>query len=321
MKTKLIILIILILLILLASFVWWNQAIKPPDPTNKININFTISRGESSRSVAERLQKQGLIRSSVALFLLARFGGLSENIQSGDFRLNPSMNLNSIALELTHGSQDVWIVIPEGLRKEEIALKLAKELSIPESEFIKVAKEGFMFPETYLVAKDATAGALVKLFSDTFNQKVSEKDKVAANRVNMSFNEVVIIASLVEREAMLEKDRPLIASVILNRLKLGMKLDIDATIQYVVGYQPKEKTWWKKDLTFEDLGIDSPYNTYKNTSLPPGPICNPGLSAIKAVLNAPDTEYLFYIADKNGTSHFGRNIDEHNANIAKYLNK
>lgn len=321
MKKKLIILFVLIILISIVSFAWWNQAVKPPDPTNKTNVNFVISRGETSRSVAERLQKQGLIRSSVAIFILARFGGLSANIQSGDFRLNPSMDLYTVAKELTHGTQDVWIVIPEGLRKEEIALKLAKDLSIPESEFNKVAKEGYMFPETYLVSKDATAGALVKLFTNTFNQKVSEKDKAAANRLNMSINDVIIIASLVEREAMLEKDRPLIASVILNRLKLGMKLDIDATIQYALGYQPKEKTWWKKDLTLEDLEIDSPYNTYKNNTLPPGPICNPGLSAIRAVLNAPDTEYLFYLADKNGTSHFGRNIEEHNANIAKYLNK
>lgn len=321
MKKKLIILIVLILLISLVSFVWWNQAIKPPNPTNLTPVNFVIPRGDSSRSVAERLQKQGLIRSSVAMFILARFGGLSENIQSGDFRLNPSMNLYTVAKELTHGTQDIWIVIPEGLRKEEIALKLAKELSIPESEFNKIAKEGYMFPETYLVSKEATAGALAKLFLNTFNQKVSEKDKAAVNRLNMTFGDVITIASLVEREAKLEQDRPLVASVILNRLRIGMKLDIDATIQYALGYQPKEKTWWKKDLTLEDLDVNSPYNTYKNNGLPPEPICNPGLSAIRAVLNAPDTEYLFYVADKNGNSHFGKNIDEHNLNISKYLNK
>jgi len=321
MKKKIVILIIIFLLISLISIVWWNQAIKPPDPTNSTSVNFIIARGESSRNVAERLQKQGLIRSSVAMFILARFGGLSENIQSGDFHLNPSMNLYTIAKELTHGTQDVWIVIPEGLRKEEISLKLAKELSIPESEFIKIAKEGYMFPETYLVPKEATAGALVKLFLNTFNQKVSEKDKAVSNKLNLTFNEIIIIASLIEREARLEQDIPLIASVILNRLRIGMKLDIDATVQYALGYQSKEKTWWKKDLTLEDLDVNSPYNTYKNNGLPPEPICNPGLSAINAVLNAPDTEYLFYVADKDGRSHFGKNIDEHNANIIRYLNK
>jgi len=111
------------------------------------------------------------------------------------------------------------------------------------------------------------------------------------------------------------------ASVILNRLSLGMKLDIDATVQYALGYQAKEKTWWKKELTTEDLEIDSPYNTYKYAGLPPTPIANPGLSVMEAVINAPENEYLYYIADKQGKSHFAKTFEEHAANISKYLNK
>ena len=132
---------------------------------------------------------------------------------------------------------------------------------------------------------------------------------------------LVIIASLIEREAKLAADRPLTASVILNRLKIGMKLDIDATVQYALGYQTQEKSLWKKDLTNLDLEIDSPFNTYQNPGLPPAPIANPGLAAMEAVVNAPDTNYLYYISDKSGKLHLAGTIEEHNANIDQYLNK
>jgi UPF0755 protein len=124
---------------------------------------------------------------------------------------------------------------------------------------------------------------------------------------------------MIEREAKLTEDRPRIASVIINRLTIDMKLDIDATVQYALGYQPQEKTWWKKSLTVDDLAIDSPYNTYLVAGLPPTPISNPGIAAITAVVNAPDTHYLYYIADATGKSHFAETLEEHQQNIARYL--
>jgi len=145
------------------------------------------------------------------------------------------------------------------------------------------------------------------------------KEKI--KQKGFTLDEVLSIASLVEREAKFPKDRPLVASVILNRLKEGMKLDIDATIQYALGYQPNDKSWWKKELTIEDLEINSSYNTYKNAGLPPSPIANPGLLAIIAVIDAPKTEYFYYISDKQGKNHFAKTIEEHNINISKYLNK
>lgn len=303
------------------TFLWWNQAIKPMDSTNKTPVNFTIARGESVRNIADRLQKQGLIRSSVALFLKARFGGLSEKIQAGEFILSRSMDLNSIAENLTHGTTDLRITIPEGWRKEEIALKLARDLSMPESDFLKNTKEGYMFPDTYQIPKDITSENLAKLFLDNFQKKVGNNIPELAKKKNLTTDELITIASLVEREAKHDQDRPLIASVILNRLNIGMKLDIDATVQYALGYQSKEKSWWKKELTVEDLDIDSPFNTYKNPGLPPSPIANPGLAAIKAVAEAQDTDYLYYVADSQGYSHFAKDIAGHNSNIMKYLKK
>lgn len=321
MKQKLTVLFGIIITGLLIFWLWWSQALNPPLPDDKTPVLFTIESGENIRSIADRLQKENLIRSSVAFFLLARFGGVADNIQAGEFRLTRNVDMYEIADSLTHGTVDVQITIPEGWRNEEIALKLAQVLSIPENEFLKESREGFMFPDTYLLPKEASAALVSKIFLDNFNKKVTEKELTLAKQKNLTLEELINIASLVEREAKFDEDRPLIASVILNRLKIGMKLDIDASVQYALGYQSAEKNWWKKELTVEDLEIDSPYNTYKNPGLPPTPIANPGLEAILAVLTSPKTDYLYYIADKTGKSHFAVSFDEHARNIAKYLNK
>lgn len=321
MKKRIYILIGILLIIFLFCFLWWKQTVLPPNSTNKEYITFTIKRGEDTRSIADRLAKEGLIRSPLSFFLLFRIGAVEENIQAGNFRLNPSMDLYTVANSLSHGSVDIWVTIPEGWRKEEIALKIAQELSIPESEFNKVAQEGYMFPDTYLVPADASSSGVVKIFMDNFNKKVNLGIREKAAKNGLSLDKLINIASLVEREAKLPEDRPLVASVILNRLRIGMKLDIDATIQYALGYQSDRKSWWKKDLTIEDLEIDSPFNTYKNAGLPPGPISNPGLAAINSVIETPETDYIYYVADKNGKTHFAKSIEEHNTNISKYLNK
>ncbi len=321
MKQKFTVLLGIILVGLLIFWLWWSQAIKPPVPDDGTSVLFSIESGENIRSIADKLQKQNLIRSPVAFFLLARFGSVADKIQAGEFRLSRRADMYKIADSLTHGTVDVQITIPEGYRNEEIALKLAQSLSIPENEFLKAAEEGFMFPDTYLIPKEASASQVSKIFLDNFNKKVTEKEISLIKQKNLTLDEVINIASIVEREAKLDEDRPLVASVILNRLNIGMKLDIDATIQYALGYIPAEKSWWKKEITLEDLEIDSPYNTYKNPGLPPTPIANPGLKAILAVLEAPKTDYLYYIADKTGKSHFAISFDEHAKNIAKYLNK
>jgi UPF0755 protein len=159
------------------------------------------------------------------------------------------------------------------------------------------------------------------MMNDNFNEKIKVIPQEKINNSGFSLDEIIIIASLIEREAKYEVDRQIIASVILNRLKIGMKLDIDATVQYVLGYQPKEKDWWKRELTFDDLEITSRYNTYKFAGLPPGPICNPGISVIKAVLDAPNTNYLYYLSDKSGKTYYAESKEEHDKNISKYLNK
>jgi UPF0755 protein len=321
MKKKFLILAVILVTFCSIVLIWWQQAMKPYDPTNQTPISFTIQRGETTRIIAEKLQKQNLLRSSVAFFLLARFGGYGDRIQSGDFLISPSMDLVTLISSLTHGTVDTRITIPEGWRNEEIAIKLTKEFGIPEQEFLKVAQEGYMFPDTYLVPKEASASQIASLMKKTFDTKVHSSIFEKGKSKGLTKDQIVIIASLVEREAKSNEDRPIIASVILNRFRIGMKLDIDATIQYALGYQSKEKTWWKKELTLEDVEVESPYNTYNNPGLPPTPICNPGLAVFQAVVNAPETDYLYYISDLSGKVHPAKTIEEHNTNIAKYLNK
>lgn len=321
MKQKFSVLIIIVSLFALLSLLWWKQAIKPVNPLYRESVSFTIEKGASVRSIADKLEKQGLVRSAVAFFLIVRFGGLSDNIQAGNFFLNPSMDLKTIAQTLQHGTIDIKLTVPEGWRKEEIALKIAQEFAIPESEFLKEAREGYLFPDTYRIPNDISLTDLLDIFQKNFDKKNASIDQNKLTEKKISLDELIIIASMVEREAKFVEDRPLIASVILNRLEIGMKLDIDATVQYALGFQNQEKQWWKKNLTKEDLAIDSPYNTYLNNGLPPTPISNPGLSAIESVLNAPKNNFLYYVADKNGKTHFAETIEEHQSNIAKYLNK
>lgn len=321
MKKKFFILFLLLFITGLISYLWWKQAITGVNPADTTNVTFIIKKGETARTVAERLHSLKLIRSPVAFFLMARFGDIGDNLQAGEFSLNPAMDLPLVAKTLTHGTSDTWVTIPEGWRNEEIALELTQKLSIPESEFLKIAKEGYMFPDTYLVPKEASAAAVVNLLFGNFQRKIGANIVEQAAKKGLNIHQLITIASLVEREGRHDGDRPVIASIILNRLNIGMKLDIDATIQFALGYQSAEKTWWKKNLTLDDINLDSTYNTYNNPGLPPGPISNPGIEAIMAVVNAPDTDYLYYISDSQGNIHPAKTIEEHNANIAKYLNQ
>lgn len=237
------------------------------------------------------------------------------NIQAGSYKLSPSMNLQEITDTLKHGTLDVWVTFPEGVRAEEVADILSKNIGGVDDAFRQklIANEGYLFPDTYLIPRDANADLIIRMMRNNFDKKTASLP-VASNTSKLG--EDVIIASLIEREAKNAQDRPLVSSVIHNRLEAGMPLELDATVQYALG--KTEGKWWKQ-VTSDDLKINSSYNTYKNAGLPPTPICNPGLSSIKAAENPANTNYLFYVSDKNGNLHFATTLDQQNANITKYL--
>lgn len=301
------------------GLMWWIDSTSPIDERDLQSQVFTVSSGEGVRSIASRLAQDGLIRSPISFYIVVKLLGIERKIEAGDFRLNRSMHAKDIAKELTHGILDIWITTLEGWRVEEIATKLTKELDIPAQEFLKWAQEGYMFPDTYLISKDATASAIAKNFQDTFDVRVTTAMREDTKKTGLTIEEVIVLASIVEREGKSEEDRPVIAGILLNRLKADWPLQADATLQYALGYQANEKSWWKKYLTDEDKKISSPFNTYEHVGLPPFPISNPGLSSIRAVIYPAKTDYWYYLHDPNGGVHYAKTLEEHNANVDKYL--
>lgn len=298
----------LVLLVALGCVAWWLIQTSPVNSAEQAKQTFIISKGENVREIAADLKSKGLIRDEWAFLLVSKKLGIEKNLQAGSFHLSKAMSTAQIAEDFTVGTEDEWITIPEGWRSEQIVDYL-KTQGIDSQLGNWKLEEGRYFPDTYLVPKTSTIDDVRQLMRKNFDNKtaglnLSEKD--------------LIIASMVEREAKAASDRPLVASVILNRLSIGMKLDIDATVQYAVGFTSQDG-WWKKNLTLQDLAVQSPYNTYTNPGLPPAPICDPGLSSIEAVLNPAETDYLYYLTDKDGNMHYSTTLEEHNANRAKYL--
>ena len=317
---KLHILLLLIVLITVFSYLFYKEGSLPVNKNDKISKIFIIRQGESLNTIVNNLSNEGLIRNKMVFYLIIKQMGIDRKIQAGDFRLSANMSAIELAKNLTHGTLDVWVTLIEGTRKEEMAQVISNQLGIPEIEFDKLAEEGYLFPDTYLVPKTATAETVLSIIKNNFNDKFDESLHTQARNKKLTEKQVLILASLVEREARQPATRQKVASIILKRYLNDMPLQIDATVQYALGYQINEKTWWKKDLTFDDLKIVSPYNTYIYRGLPPEPICNPSLSSIKAVINADEnTPYWYYLTDKNGVMHYAVTLEEHNNNVNKYL--
>ena len=319
MQKRFVVLSGLILILLVGGVFWWKINLLAVDSSDQTSKIFVVQKGEGVRGIASRLKKENLIRNQIAFFLLIKKLRIDQNLQAGDFRLNPGMDGETVAKTLTVGTLDVWVTIPEGWRNEEIALKLAQDLSLPEKEFLKYSVEGYMFPDTYLIPKEATGAAIAKLMTVNFQKKVTPDLQKEASKSGLTIKQVITMASIVEKEARGEADRNIIAGILLKRLKADWPLQVDATIQYALGYQPETKSWWKKELFEEDKKNNSPYNTYLNPGLPPGPICNPGLASIKAVIYPQASDDWYYLHSQDGVAHYAKTIEEHEANITKYL--
>ena len=314
------ILFLLVMLITLSVYFMYTEGSLPVDKTNEGATIFVIKKGEGELSlITKRLASEDLIRNKLVFFTIALQKGIERKIQAGDFKLSKNMTAQEIADTLTHGTADEWVTIVEGLRKEEVAQKLTEQFTLSEISFIEQAKEGQLFPDTYRIPKTASVETIIKIMESNFQTKMAEARQQYPFE-KRSDKEILILASLIEREAKFADDRRLIADIILKRAQSDRPLQLDATIQYGLGYQRKEKTWWKKELALEDLKVDNTYNTYERKGLPPAPICNPGLDSLKAALAAnPKTPFWYYVSDKNGRIHAAKTLEEHNENIRKYV--
>ncbi|MFC1711946.1 endolytic transglycosylase MltG [Patescibacteria group bacterium] len=320
------ILILLLFLTPIILFVWWGSVSSPVNKDSKETKIIVVPQGWGVEQIGLKLLSDGMIKNVLAFKLMVAKEGISTKLQAGDFRLSPSMNLYEITDSLTHGTLDIWLTIPEGLRREEQATLIADSFSKHDVDFDvleyteKTASiEGYLFPDTYLVPKNSKPDDVIKVLSDSFEKKYSQIEI----ETGLSQKQIIILASLVEREAKYDEDRPLIAGILQKRLKSGWTLDVDATLQYALGSKncsvgKPDCKWWPVVLG-KDKEIVSPFNSYKTQGMPPAPICNPGLESIKAAANPEDSPYWFYLADPSGKTHYAKTLEEHNENISKYL--
>lgn len=319
MKRFLFLLLIFVALVTGGTF-WWYSVAKPPSADTS-SRDFLIVKGSSASQIGNKLEKEGFIRSALAFKIYVQVSGKARSIQAGEYKLFQSYSLFKMVDELTRGPAEIWVTIPEGLRREEIAARFASAFGQGEGftqEFLSASAdlEGFLFPDTYLFPKDVEATSVVKKMRSTFDVKTAEL-KEGINASTLTLREIIILASIIERETKTDEERPMVAGVLINRLNIGMGLQADATVQYAVG---SARSWWPI-LTKDDLLVNSPYNTYRFRGLPPAPIANPGFSSIKAAVFPEDSDYLYYLHDSKGQVYFARTLAEHNENVRKYLGK
>ena len=296
--------------------------LQPASSTPGEKTKFIIPKGQAISIIGNRLAEAKLIKNPLAFRFYVKYKGLGGKIQAGSFELTPDMTLGEIAQELTTGTDDLWVTIPEGWRIEEIAESLARQelVNFDEEKFVELAaaSEGRLYPDTYLVSRDASTESIYNLLTSTFEQKIVQGLEEEIEESEYELDEAIIMASLVEREAANEEEMTEVAGILWNRHRIGMPLQVDATLQYVKGYSATQKSWWVPP-TAADKQLSSPFNTYQSPGLPPQPIASPGQAAIKAALMPAETDNLFYIHDRQGVIHTAEDLDTHNANVAKYL--
>ena len=302
--------------------VGWDRTF-PTDPTTVV-----VPRGATGHDVAVSLEKDHVITSALAFEVLARIRGERNAIEAGEYAIDAHESASQILGQLVSGTGQTarWVTIPEGFTTTEIARTFAKRgigtngdlartLRRGSLRFGRVATpslEGYLFPDTYLVPAHATADDVATMMTRRFLAALPRGAAADAARLGLTIPQVVTVASLVEREAKSDTERPVMAGVYYNRLARGMPLQVDATLEY--GLSAHEAV-----LTSRDVARESPYNTYRHVGLPPTPIANPGLPSLLAALHPQPSAYLYYVYKGNGHHAFARTLAEHNANVARYL--
>ncbi|MCC3867259.1 endolytic transglycosylase MltG [Terrisporobacter mayombei] len=332
-KKIVVFIIAVLILIIVATFVVIQQ-IGPYNKANKEDIVIDIPTGSALSQVTDILKENNLIKNKTLFKLYVRVSNNSSKLKSGKYLFNQTYSNKEIIEDLSEGkvyNEGIKITVPEGSTSFEIMDILVKNKLGEKSAYEKLINnptefkekfkflddekikslEGFLYPSTYYFSEKQSEKEVLEHMLETFDSKYTDKLQKKQKELNKSLYEVVNLASIVEKEAVLDEDRPIIASVFYNRIKIDMPLQSDATIQYIF----KER---KKSITYNDLKIDSPYNTYKVAGLPPTPIANPGIKSIEAVLYPDNTEYLYFVATIEGGNTYSKTYEEHVKNVEKY---
>ena len=290
---------------------------------------LVIEKGQTGSEIADMLFERGLIRSTQGFKLWLYLSGTNDKLQTGHYQIPNKVTVRELISLLQEGHvESIRVTIPEGYSVGDIAIVLEKNQIMKAKDFLAEAKtyvpypymkgtkpatypvEGFLFPSTYEIPVGATPREVIQMMADEMNRYLTPAVKKQIQAQHMSIHDFVTLASIVERESLFDADRPTIAGVFKKRLAHGIPLQSDATISYVLGYA-------KENVTIGDTQLQSPYNTYVSKGLPPGPIANPGKKSLDAVLHSENTDYLYFVADKEGHNHFSKTYEEHLAEVNK----
>lgn len=317
------------LLLLIVVLCWMAALVKasllPPNQGEPTVKKFVVPPNATSRMVAQRLQEEGLIRSQDAFLIYLRISGKDRLLKAGEYQLADNLSLPQLVEKLYQGNTTFYqVVIPEGYTLAQIADALESKQLIDRERFSELIErgefnfrfitdlpagpnrlEGFLFPATYQISTDAGEKEIIELMLKRFDRFLTPAVESRCAELGISVREMVTLASMVEREARQPEEQPVIAGVLYNRLKRGMPLQVDATVQYALGKH-------RERLYYKDLKVDSPYNTYLYGGLPPGPIASPGEGAMQAVLYPAQHNYLYYVAKPDGSHIFSTSLEEHN---------
>lgn len=308
--------IVLLVVLSVLSFMQIKEWIVESGPLQNVT-NVVIPKGASSRMVANELEEAKVINRAWLFRILARINGLDKHLKAGEYQFMPQISLLEAMEKISRG--EVYfrkITIPEGLTSGQIMYIISNYPDLSGEVEIDV-KEGEILPETYSFELGATRNSIL-LQAKSAMKKVQEEAWAArdANLPLKNINEMMTLASIIEKETALAEERPLVASVFVNRLRKRMRLQTDPTVIYAL---TEGETTFGRSLKRSDLGIDSPYNTYKNYGLPPGPICNPGKDAIYAAVQPESSNFLYFVADGNGGHSFAKNLNDHNQNVKDWI--
>lgn len=304
-------------------------------------VNLTVQQGESPAAIARKLEQAGVIRGAEQFTVLAGLMGVGSELQAGEYELTRGMPTTVVVDRLRRNETlpQFVLTIPEGWRLEQVAEHLERKGIASAADFQAalaatdynapfltgrppgVTLEGYLFPDTYFFTVKVTPREIVARLLATFAERFPPELQQQAEAQGLSLHQAVTLASIVEREAVAPAERPLIASVYLNRIKEGMLLQADPTTQYAIASDPASVQrfgWWKRDLTLDDLKVQSPYNTYVSRGLPPGPIASPGEASLRAVAQPAQSDFLFFVARNDGTHAFARTLEEHNRNVNQF---
>ncbi len=316
--------LLIVILILGADIFGFGESDNP--------MQITISENDNLSVLSQKLQEEGIVLNKHLFKLYYRWHTHEDTIHPGIISVYKNDSYRQLTKAIIAPATDtVTLTIPEGFEVREIVTRLFKnELIASENEFYSALKEfsfttnqgetisgnaanlsGFLFPDTYIISQSANSEEIIRMMTDNFQKKWTDEYQHKAKKLGMTMEEVITLASIVEREARKEEDFPMVAAVFHNRLKAGKRLESCATVQYIL----EER---KPVLSVSDTKIDSPYNTYQNAGLPPAPISSPGILAIEATLNPANHDYLYFFTDKNGDNHYAKTYEEHNALINQY---